>query len=65
MEIGRLAATAAVGGPVDLAEIKPPEGAEFPMRLQESLSSRTAQIGDRFALTLEDDVSDGTVLKSR
>ncbi len=48
------------------AEIKVPEGTEFPMRLEEAISSQTAQTGDRFAITLDDDVmlADGTLLKA-
>lgn len=40
------------------------EGTEFPLRLEDTLSSKTAQVGDRFTVTLDDDIklSDGTVL---
>lgn len=49
-----------------LAEVKVPEGTEFPMRLEETLSSKSAQEGDRFTVTLTEDVKlpDGTVLKA-
>lgn len=47
-----------------LAEVKVPEGTEFPMRLEETISSKTATEGERFTITLDDDVplGDGTVL---
>jgi hypothetical protein len=46
--------------------IKVPEGTEFPMRLEEKLSSQTSTEGERFQITLVDDVKlpDGTVLKA-
>lgn len=55
-----LAATSA------LAQIKVPEGTEFPVRLEEPISSSTASEGDRFTISLEDDVklADGTVLRA-
>jgi hypothetical protein len=52
-------------GPV-LADTKVLEGTEFPMRLEDALSSKTAAEGDRFTVSLTEDVtlSDGTVLKA-
>lgn len=48
------------------APIKIPEGTEFPLRLEETISSKTAAEGDRFAVSLADDVRlpDGTVLRA-
>jgi len=48
------------------AETKVPEGTEFPMRIEEALSSKSAVQGDRFTVTLTDDVTlpDGAVLKA-
>ena len=42
------------------------EGTEFQIRVEDALSSSTAQEGDRFTISLEDDVklSDGTVLRA-
>ena len=47
-------------------QIKVPEGTEFPLRIEDSLSSKTAHDGDRFTVTLTDDVKlpDGMVLKA-
>ena len=48
-----------------LAEtVKVPEGTEFPIRIEEKLSSKTSAEGDRFTVSLADDVQldDGTVL---
>lgn len=47
-------------------QIKVPEGTEFPVRLEDALSSKTASEGDRFTISLTDDVKlpDGTVLKA-
>ena len=49
-----------------LADVKVPEGTEFPMRLEDKLSSKTTQEGERFTVTLTEDVRlpDGTVLKA-
>lgn len=49
-----------------LAGIKVPEGTEFSLRVDETLSSSSATEGDRFNITLDDDVTlpDGTVLKA-
>lgn len=57
---GLLAATSA------FAQVKVPEGTEFPMRLEEAISSASAQEGDRFTISLDDDVTlpDGTVLRA-
>lgn len=48
------------------AQIAVPEGTEFPVRLEESISSSTAKEGDRFTVTLDDDVKlpDGTMLRA-
>lgn len=49
-----------------LAEIKIAEGTEFPVRLEEAISSSSATEGDRFTIVLDDDVKlpDGTVLRA-
>lgn len=49
-----------------LAQIVVPEGTEFSMRLEEALSSSTATEGDRFTISLDEDVelADGTVLRA-
>jgi hypothetical protein len=59
------AAWSLVAGPV-LAGTKVAEGTEFPMRLEEALSSKHAQEGDRFTVSLVEDVklADGTVLRA-
>lgn len=48
------------------ASIKIPEGTEFPLRLEETISSKTAAEGDRFTVALAEDVRlpDGTVLRA-
>lgn len=48
------------------ATIKVPEGTEFPLTIEEKLSSKTSAEGDRFTIALADDVAlpDGTVLKA-
>ncbi len=48
------------------AEIKVPEGTELRMRLEETLSSKTANEGDRFSISLIEDVRlpNGAVLKA-
>lgn len=45
-------------------QINIPEGTEFSVRIDEALSSSSASEGDRFTITLEEDVKlpDGTVL---
>ncbi len=47
-------------------QIKVSEGTEFSIRIDEAISSNTSVEGDRFTVTLDDDVklSDGTVLKA-
>jgi len=57
---GLLAATSA------FAAVNVPEGTEFSIRLDEAISSASAQEGDRFTISLEDDVKlpDGTVLRA-
>ena len=49
-----------------LADIKIAEGTEFSIRIDEQISSSTSTEGDRFTVTLEDDVklSDGTILRA-
>lgn len=51
---------------VAVQSIKVPEGTEFRMRLEDAISSESAQEGDRFTISLDEDVplSDGTVLRS-
>ena len=48
------------------SQVKVPEGTEFSIRLEDDLSSKTASQGDRFTISLSDDVKlpDGTVLKA-
>ena len=48
------------------AETKVAEGTELRMRLEEPLSSKTANEGDRFSVSLTEDVrlTDGTMLKA-
>lgn len=48
------------------ADTRIPEGTEFQMRLEEALASSTAHEGDRFTVSLDDDVKlpDGTVLRA-
>lgn len=70
MQLRQLAAATAAfslaAAPVLAAETKVPEGTEFPMRLEETLSSKHAQEGDRFTVSLTEDVklSDGTILRA-
>ena len=47
------------------AVTKVPEGTEFPVRMDDKLSSKTSGEGDRFSITLSEDVKlpDGTVLR--
>lgn len=49
-----------------LAGVKVPEGTEFAVRIEDSLSSSSASEGDRFTISLDDDVKlpDGTVLRA-
>lgn len=66
----RIAVLSLLAGSVALsasaAPIKIEEGTEFPLRLEETISSKNASAGDRFAVSLSDDVklSDGTVLRA-
>ena len=52
-------------GPV-LASTKVPEGTEFPMRLEDGLSSKSASEGDRFTIVLTEDIKlpDGTLIRA-
>ncbi|HLZ76009.1 hypothetical protein [Phenylobacterium sp.] len=61
-----VAALALVWASPVLAQIKVSEGTEFSIRLDEAVSSNTSTEGDRFTVTLDDDVklSDGTILKA-
>jgi hypothetical protein len=62
---GTAAAPAAAPAPAVTA-IKVPEGTEFVVRLEDNLSSKTTQEGERFTITLLEDVrlADGTLLKA-
>lgn len=59
-------APAAAEAPATEVRIKVPEGTEFPIRLEEAISSQSAQVGDRFTISLDDDVPlpDGTILRA-
>lgn len=48
------------------AQILVPEGTELGMRIEETISSQSAKEGDRFTVTLEEDVKlpDGTMLRA-
>jgi len=48
------------------AETVIPEGTELAMRLEDAISSQTAHEGDRFTVSLDEDVklSDGTILRA-
>jgi hypothetical protein len=61
-----LAATMAFAPVLACADTKVPEGTEFPIRIEDALSSKTATEGDRFTISLTEDVKlpDGTVLKA-
>lgn len=63
-----LACALLIAGPnlATAATVKVPEGTEFPMRLEDTLASKTSKEGDRFTITLVDDVklADGTILKA-
>ena len=61
-----LCAALAAAPAIALADTKVPEGTEFPMRLEDKLSSKTTKEGDRFTVTLTEDVKlpDGAVLKA-
>jgi hypothetical protein len=49
-----------------MAQVKVPEGTEFSIRLEDALSSSSATEGDRFTISLNEDVKlpDGTVLRA-
>lgn len=49
-----------------LAQVLVPEGTELTMRLEDGLSSSTAKEGDRFTVSLDEDVKlpDGTMLRA-
>jgi hypothetical protein len=66
-ESAQVSAAAAVAAPTPAATpVKVPEGTEFSVRLEDALSSSSATEGDRFTISLEDDVklADGTVLRA-
>lgn len=52
-----LAATAIFANTAAAETVKVPEGTEFRVRLEDELSSKTATEGDRFTVSLVDDVS--------
>jgi hypothetical protein len=60
------AAVAVVAPAAAAAQVKVPEGTEFSVRLEDALSSSSATEGDRFTISLDDDVklADGTVLRA-
>ena len=49
-----------------MSQVKVPEGTEFSIRLEDALSSSSATEGDRFTISLDEDVklADGTVLRA-
>lgn len=61
-----LAGSLLVPGMAVAASAKIPEGTEFVVRLNDSLSSGTSSEGDQFSITLQEPVqlADGTVLKA-
>lgn len=60
------AAAALLAATSAFAQVKVPEGTEFAVRLEDAISSSHAQMGDRFTVSLEDDVKlpDGTILRA-
>lgn len=63
-----LTCAALVAGPnlASATTVKVPEGTEFPMRLEDALASKTSKEGDRFTVTLMDDVklAEGVILRA-
>jgi hypothetical protein len=59
-----VACTAICSGVAWAASVHVPEGTELPIRIDDALSSKTNTEGDRFTISLADDVklSDGTVI---
>ncbi len=56
----------ALAGSPALAAVTMPEGTELPIRLEDTISSKTATEGDRFTISLTEDVrlADGTILRA-
>lgn len=54
------------GAAAQAQTVKLPEGTELPIRLEDQISSSTAEEGDRFTISLEDDVKlpDGAILRA-
>lgn len=52
--------------PAQAVQIKVPEGTEFSVRIEDAISSSSNTEGDRFTISLDDDVKlpDGTVLRA-
>ncbi len=69
MKFGTIAALSAVVACVAtaaVAQVKVPEGTEFSVRLEDTITSSSAKEGDRFTVSLDDEVklSDGTILRA-
>ena len=62
--LAALVCSTLAGGQAWAAPERIVEGTEFPIRFEDSLSSKTNTEGDRFTISLADDVklSDGTVI---
>ena len=65
-ESAQVSAAAVVAPTSAATQVKVPEGAEFLVRLEDALSSSSATEGDRFTISLDEDVklADGTVLRA-
>lgn len=61
-----LAASALFANAAFADTVKVPEGTEFRVRIEDTLSSKTSTEGDRFTISLTEDVklADGTVLRA-
>lgn len=61
-----LSALAMLASTAAYAETLVPEGTELAMRVEDALSSNTAHEGDRFTISLDEDVKlpDGTILRA-
>ncbi len=66
MLVGALAMSVGFADVASYANVRVPEGTEFLVRIEDSLSSKTSTPGDRFTITLMEDVplGDGTVLRA-